>query len=104
MKVYSYSEARQQLAELLKRASREGEVRIRRRDGNAFLVRPAARSGSPLDVPGIDVGLTRAELLDLVRMSRRSAAALLKKTRTPREHSRGTGRTRPRQASASKPA
>ena len=39
---------------MLNRASREGGVEIRRRDGQAFWVRPAARSGSPLDVPGID--------------------------------------------------
>ena len=64
MKVYNYSEARQQLTELLDRASREGGVEIRRRDGQAFLVHPAARSGSPLDVPGIDAGLSRHDLTD----------------------------------------
>jgi prevent-host-death family protein len=83
MRVYSYSEARQQFAELLNRASREGQVEIRRRDGNVFVVRPATRSGSPLDVPGIDAGLSRAEIVDLVRESRRSTARLLNKTRTP---------------------
>ena len=67
MRVYSYSEARQQFAELLNRASREGEVEIRRRDGHVFVVRPTTRSGSPLDVPGIDAGLSRAEVIDLVR-------------------------------------
>ena len=36
MKVYNYSEARQQLTELLNRASREGGVEIRRRNGQAF--------------------------------------------------------------------
>ena len=36
MKVYNYSEARQQLTELLNRASREGGVEIHRRDGQAF--------------------------------------------------------------------
>src|SRR5208282_6022031 len=61
MKVYNYSEARRQLTELLNRASREGGVEIRRRDGQAFWVRPAAPSGSPLDVLGIDAGLSRKE-------------------------------------------
>ena len=83
MKVYNYSEARQQLTELLNRASREGGVEIRRRDGQAFLVRPAARSGSPLDVPGIDAGLSRKEILDLVHESRRSTGRLLPKSRAP---------------------
>jgi len=84
MKVYSYSEARQQLAELLNRASREGEVEIRRRDGLAFVVRPSTRRGSPLDVPGINAGLSRAEIVDLVRERCRSTARLFKKTRSPR--------------------
>ena len=70
MKVSNFSEARQQLGERLNRASREGGMEIRRRDGQAFWVRPAARSGSPLDVPGIDAGLSRKEILDLVRESR----------------------------------
>jgi hypothetical protein len=58
-------------------------VEIRRRDGQAFWVRPAAPSGSPLDVPGIDAGLSRKEILDLVRASRRSTARLLRKSRAP---------------------
>ncbi len=81
MKVYNYSEARQQLAELLNRAFREGAVEIRRRDGLAFLVRPAARSGSPLDVPGVNAGLSREEIVELVRESRRSTGRLLNKRR-----------------------
>ena len=85
MKVYSYTEARQQLAELLNRASREGQVGIRRRGGEAFVVRPTARVGSPLDVPGIRVGISRRDLLGLVRESRRSKARLLKEfSREPR--------------------
>ena len=48
MKVYSYSEARQQFAEVLSRARREGEVEIRRRDGQVFILRPTAMAGSPL--------------------------------------------------------
>ena len=79
MKVYSYSEARQQLSELLNRASRDGEVEIRRRGGEAFLVRPSTRSGSPLDVPGVNTGLSRREVLGLVRESRRSTARLVNK-------------------------
>jgi hypothetical protein len=83
LKVYTYSEARQQLTELRNRASREGGVEIRRRNGQAFLVRPAARSGSPLDVPGIDAGFSRKEILDPVRESRRSSGRLLHKSRAP---------------------
>jgi len=36
MMEYSYSEARQKLASLLEQAAKEGEVRIRRKDGQIF--------------------------------------------------------------------
>jgi hypothetical protein len=84
MRVYSYSEARQRLAELLNRARREGQVEIRRRDGQRFVVCANQSAGSPLDVPGVDAGLSRQEIVGLVRESRRSAARLLKRRRTPR--------------------
>jgi prevent-host-death family protein len=92
MKVYSYSEARQQLAELLNRARREGQVEIRRRDGQTFVVRPATSNGSPLDVPGIDAGLSRREILDLVRESRRSTERFLKPSAARRKRARQTKR------------
>ena len=49
MNVYTYSEARQQLARLLDEARDGGEVRIKRRDGSVFAVRPVIEDGSPLD-------------------------------------------------------
>jgi prevent-host-death family protein len=89
MKVYSYSEARQQLAELLNRARREGQVEIRRRDGQTFVVRPLAAGGSPLDVPGVDTDLARGDLVKLVRESRRSTERFVKgKTRSERSSGR----------------
>jgi len=87
MKVYSFSEARQRFAELLNRARRDGEVEIRRRDGDAFVLRPATRRGSPLDVPGVDAGLSRAEIVELVRESRRSSARFLASPRVLRKSS-----------------
>ena len=80
MKVYSYSEARQRFADVLRQAKREGQAQIRRRDGELFLVQPALRSGSPLDVPGVESGLTARQLVDLVRASRRSTERLLSQT------------------------
>ena len=79
MRVYTYSEARKELSELLNRARRDGEVAIRRRDGQSFVVRPSVRSGSPLDVPGVGSGLSRKDVLDLVRTSRRSTRRFLKR-------------------------
>ncbi len=53
MKVFTYSEARQNLAKLLIIAQKE-EVEIRRRDGFAFsLTSKQKKTRSPFDVPGI---------------------------------------------------
>ena len=71
MRVYTYTEARQRLAELLERAKREGEVRIRRRDGVVFVVRPERVEGSPLEVEGMDLGVGVEEIVELVRAGRR---------------------------------
>jgi hypothetical protein len=71
MKVYTYSQARQSLASLLEQAKKEGAVRIRRRDGQTFILKPEAAGGSPLDVEGIDLGITTEEIVSFVREGRR---------------------------------
>jgi len=70
MKLYTYSAARQRLAEVLEEASREGEAQIRRQDGRIYAVTPVAASGqSPFaSVTGGRVSrLTSKELLRLAR-------------------------------------
>lgn len=71
MKEYTYSEARQRFATVLDRAYREGAVRIKRRDGTIFVVRPEQKSNSPLDVGGINLRIDRAEILDFIIEGRR---------------------------------
>jgi prevent-host-death family protein len=71
MKTYRFSEARQNLAALLDEAASTGEVRINRRDGRSFVIRPAKTRRSPLDVPGIDAGLSGQEIVKAVRAGRR---------------------------------
>ena len=73
MKEFTYSEARQQLATLLEKARRDGAVRIRRRDGQVFILRPDTRAGSPLDVPSLKLSLTRKDVLAAVVEGRRPA-------------------------------
>lgn len=68
---YTYSEARQKLASLLERALTEGMVRIRRKDGQAFVIQPATVMGSPLDVAGIDLNLSRTEIVEFIHEGRR---------------------------------
>ena len=58
---------RQELAALLDRARRDGAVRIRRRDGQVFVVRPETATASPLNVPGLRLALTRDDIVSLIR-------------------------------------
>ena len=74
MKEFTYSEARQSLADLLEQARRDGAVRIRRRDGHVFVLRPEERAGSPLDVRGIDLDITPDQIVAAVREGRRPAS------------------------------
>ena len=73
MKEYTYSEARQRFAALLDKAYQEGAVRIRRRDGKVFVIRPEQKSRSPLDVGGINLAIGRTEILDFIVEGRRKA-------------------------------
>lgn len=70
MRVYTYSEARQKLAALLDEARRKGGVRIRRRDGQEFMLQPIEPDGSPLDVEGLELNWTRDEIVAAVREGR----------------------------------
>lgn len=73
MKEFTDSNAHRHFAELLDRARRDGAVRIRRRDGQVFVLRPDVRQGSPLDVEGVDLGLTTDEIVALAHEGRRPA-------------------------------
>lgn len=77
MKVFTYSRARQELASVLDRAAREGEARIRRRDGRLFSVQPVRGTRSPLDVPGVSADVTTEELVRIIREGRRGRPAVL---------------------------
>lgn len=93
MKEFTYSEARQHFSDVLERAGREGAVRIRRRDGRLFVLRPEQRTGSPLDVPGLDLNVSPAEVVSAIHESRRTVGVTPKKTlKRPRTRSpRSTG-------------
>jgi len=70
MKEYTYSEARQRLADLLDEAQQEGTVRIRRRDGRVFVLQPAEVEDSPLNIQGIRLNITTKEIIDIIREGR----------------------------------
>ncbi|MCU0574793.1 MAG: hypothetical protein MUC41_17650 [Syntrophobacteraceae bacterium] len=70
--VYNFSKARQNLAAVLDQAAREGEVRIMRKDGRVFIIRPEPRKDSPLDVEGIDLKVSTDEVVRFIREGRES--------------------------------
>jgi len=69
MKVYTYSQARQNLSEVLNRAKSE-EVVIRRRGGEAFRVILQPQEGSAFDVEGIKTRAKTSDILNAVREAR----------------------------------
>ena len=71
MNTYTFTEARQKLASLLEQAAHGGEVRIKRRDGQVFVIRPQKRQGSPLDLEGIQLNLSRKDILESIQEGRR---------------------------------
>jgi hypothetical protein len=73
MMVVTYSKARQNLAEILDIAGKEGEVLIKRRNGQVYSLRPGlARKAnrSPLNIRGIRLNLTGLDIVKAVRESR----------------------------------
>ncbi|MBU2515533.1 type II toxin-antitoxin system Phd/YefM family antitoxin [bacterium] len=69
MKVYSYSEARQKLSEVLDIARGE-EVVIKRRGGETFSIRFKTSQKSPFDIPGIDTKVKTSDILEAIKESR----------------------------------
>ena len=66
MKVYTYSQARQNLSEVLNRSKSE-EVLIRRRGGEVFRVAPQPQEGSPFDVEGVRTKAKTEDILCAIR-------------------------------------
>jgi hypothetical protein len=74
MKVYTFSEARQNFATVLDNAQKEGAVRITRRDGRVFTVQPESAAASPLAVRPVALKLSRCEIVAAVREGRERGA------------------------------
>jgi len=67
MNTYTYSQARQNLALILEKAKSEGSVLIKRKDGIVFELKQIKNDKSPLDVEGIDIEITKNEILDTIK-------------------------------------
>ncbi|WP_089728277.1 type II toxin-antitoxin system Phd/YefM family antitoxin [Candidatus Thiosymbion oneisti] len=70
MREYSFREARQHFAAILEEAKREGSVCIKKRDGEAFFIKPAISKKSPLDIEGVNLGISSSEIVDVIREGR----------------------------------
>ena len=55
---------------IMDEAKKEGVVCIKKRDGETFFLKPAPPKKSPLDVKGVDLGLSSAEIVDVIRKGR----------------------------------
>ncbi len=74
MAVYTYSKASQNLDLLLEEVIKEGEARIKSKDGQIFVIRPGQKrqkTNSPLDVEGINLGITTDEVIQYICEGRR---------------------------------
>lgn len=72
MRIFNYSEARQNFAAVLNRSLDE-EVIIKRKDGTQFKIVPFTTrhsKRSPFDVKGVDTDVSLGEILEAVRESR----------------------------------
>ena len=70
MKIFTYSEARQNFSKLLSMAQKE-EIEIRRRDGSVFVLKSKRdKAKSPFDVSGVKTMATTTDVLDAVKESR----------------------------------
>ncbi len=72
MLVFTYSEARQHFSTILNKACKEGAVKIKRKDGQEFILKPETKNKSSLDVEGIDAGLGPKEILYFIREGRKN--------------------------------
>ena len=59
------------LAALLRQAEKNGEAKIRNRNGRVFVIRPLRKSSSPLRVKGVKLNVTTHEILDFIKEGRR---------------------------------
>ena len=71
MRVFNYSEARQNFSSILNMAVKE-DVIITKKDGSMFKIIPISnqKAKSPFDVPGIKSNIKTYEILGFIRESR----------------------------------
>ena len=75
MSTYTYTDARQKLAQVLDEANGPAGVFIKRKNGQLFQITPVDQLASGLDVPGVDVDIATDEMVQLIRGMREKRSA-----------------------------
>ncbi len=70
MREYSFSEAQQNLSVMLEYVKQEGVVCIKKSNGELFYIQASIHKKSPLDVDGVNLGLSKHEIVETIRESR----------------------------------
>ncbi len=74
MMIYIYTEADKDLSGLLEKAKNGNEVFIRRENGETFAVRFFFKKGKKYNLPDIDLGLSRDEIVSCIPEARERAS------------------------------
>ena len=64
------TETQEDLSVLLEHTNDEGKVRIKRTNGQVFIIKPESTKLSALDVSGVDLGISTKEIVEFVREGR----------------------------------
>ena len=70
MAIYTYSNANQNIDLLLEEVVKEGEARIKSKDGQIFVTRPGQKIDSPLNIEVINLGISTNEIIQSIHESR----------------------------------
>ncbi|GIV46034.1 MAG: hypothetical protein KatS3mg036_0852 [Ignavibacterium sp.] len=71
MDIYTYSEAKQNLSNILDKAVRKGKVFIKGKDGKLFMIKEVLPDQSPLEVKGVKLDISRSDIIKAIKESRK---------------------------------
>jgi hypothetical protein len=67
---YSYEKAKKSFDLVFKKATIDGKVAIRK-DNDLYILTPASKDASPLDVEGVDMGISSKDIIQFIHESRK---------------------------------
>ncbi len=67
---YSYEKAKKSFDLVFKKATIDGKVAIRK-DNDLYILMPASKNTSPLDIEGVDMGISSKDIIQFIHESRK---------------------------------